>query len=136
MIDETEKEYPFEESEMFLFGSISDCAVSDGPVRIGMQCDINGNAGRSVPASVTAAEVEMIVRKYHEVLIDNPTLWKVEYHEPYEFRMQPYANLRISHLIDEGAISKERSDEIGRKVLAEITKSVDSGRAVDRDLPW
>ena len=136
MTDEIEEEFPFEESALFLFGSITDCAVSDVPARFGLQCDIIGNAGHFVPARVTGAEVEMIVRKYHQVLIDAPTLWKVEYHEPYKFRMQPYANLRIAQLIDEGAISKERADEIGRIVLGKITKSVDSSGEVQYDLPW
>ena len=131
MTDEIEEEYPFEESDLFLFGSISDCVVSDVPARFGLQCDIIGNAGCFVPGRVTAAEVEMIIRKYHRVLNDIPTLWKVEYHGPDDFRMQPYAKLRISQLIDEGAISKERADEIGRIVLGKITESADSGGAVE-----
>ena len=135
MSDETEKEYPFEEFELFLFGSIRDCA-DIGKVRFGYQGDLRGNAGGFVSARVTGAEVEMIIRKYNEVLSDNPSLWKVVPLECNEFKMQPYAQLRISQLIDEGAISKERSDEIGKKVLGGNTKSVDSGGARDPELPW
>ena len=101
---------------------------------IGYQDDLVGEAGAYVPARVTGAEVDTIVRRYFEEL-RHIRDFSEYYSGSREMRMEPYANMRISQFINQGAISEERADQIYKDVFADFEKSVDPGEADDSALP-
>ena len=119
MINETGKEYPLDEEMMEVLAPLD-----VGSVRIGFFSDIHGSEGAYVPAKVTGAEVEVLVRHYCEIVRDIELTFWVGYSGSWEIRMHPYAMMRNSRFIEEGAISEERFEAIKEDVLADLDERV------------